>query len=251
MFKHTFFILFVLISFSLLVQNAHAEMKLIKGGEYLPLYLKAGSPLERVQDFLLDEFPVTNEDFLRFVNTHPEWQKDKPSSLFAEQNYLKHWPVSLKNRPVVFVSWFAAQAYCEAHTKRLPYTAEWEYVANASEHSREGYKEAEFRKRILDWYATPSTRQLSEIGQHPANIWGVKDLHGLIWEWTADFNSTLMSGESRAADSNIDQGLFCGAGASATSNPEDYAAFMRFGFRSSLQAHFTLGNLGFRCAKDL
>ncbi|MDC2887990.1 hypothetical protein [Psychrosphaera algicola] len=41
---------------------------------------------------------------------------------------------------------------------------------------------------------------------------GVKDLHGLIWEWTEDFNSALVSGESRS-DSNINQKLFCAAGA--------------------------------------
>ena len=31
---------------------------------------------------------------------------------------------------------------------------------------------------------------------------------------------------------------------------EDYAAFMRYGFRSSLKAPYTLANLGFRGAKD-
>ena len=31
----------------------------------------------------------------------------------------------------------------------------------------------------------------------------------------------------------------------------DYAAFMRYAYRSSLQARYTTGNLGFRCARDV
>ncbi|MFT6733520.1 MAG: sulfatase modifying factor 1 [Polaribacter sp.] len=73
-------------------------------------------------------------------------------------------------------------------------------------------------------------------------------MHGVVWEWTEDFNSSLVNGESRN-DSSIDSKLFCSAGAAGSADPSNYAAFMRFGFRSSLQAKFTLGSLGFRCAK--
>jgi sulfatase modifying factor 1 len=44
--------------------------------------------------------------------------------------------------------------------------------------------------------------------------------------------------------------LFCGSGALGASSFDDYAAFMRYAFRSSLKAHYTVPNLGFRCAQD-
>jgi len=148
---------------------------------------------------------------------------------------------------VTHVSWFAAQAYCEAQGKRLPTIGEWEFVARASESSPDGSQEPGYNQRILDWYAKPNLN--ASIGLTPKNYWGVKDLHGLIWEWTEDFNSNLISGESRA-DASIDTSLYCAAAATDAADPSDYAAFMRYGFRSSLQARFTISNLGFRCAKN-
>ena len=40
--------------------------------------------------------------------------------------------------------------------------------------------------------------------------------------------------------------LYCGSGAVGASDFENYAAFMRYAFRSSLEARYTVANLGFR-----
>lgn len=73
-------------------------------------------------------------------------------------------------------------------------------------------------------------------------------MHGLVWEWTLDFNSALVSGESRA-DAALERSLYCGAGASGAADFADYAAFMRFAHRASLEARYTSAGLGFRCAR--
>jgi formylglycine-generating enzyme required for sulfatase activity len=78
-----------------------------------------------------------------------------------------------------------------------------------------------------------------------SNIYGVKGLHDLVQEWTEDFNSALVTGESRA-DGARDRALFCGSGAIGAADFEDYGAFMRYAFRSSLDARYSLANLGFR-----
>ena len=74
-------------------------------------------------------------------------------------------------------------------------------------------------------------------------------MHGLIWEWVSDFNSIILTGDSRS-NSAINRDLFCASGALGAVDKENYAAFMRFAFRSSLQGKYTVSNLGFRCAGD-
>jgi len=87
------------------------------------------------------------------------------------------------------------------------------------------------------------------VKQSKPNIWGVYDLFGTIWEWTEDFSSVMMSGESRK-DNTTNETLFC-AGASVTSSDlKNYAAFIRFALRGSVKADYTINNLGFRCARD-
>jgi formylglycine-generating enzyme len=234
------------------------EMANIAAGEYRPLYLSSDSPIVSVQSFRLDKQPVTNGDFRDFVIQNPKWKKDNIPSLFAEKSYLSHWNHSSDQyepnstdlkKPVTFVSWYAAQAYCQAQQKRLPTVAEWEYVARASSTQENGSTEKSYNQRILDWYANAANQMLTEVGKDEPNYWGVHNMHGLIWEWTEDFNSNLISGESRG-DSSVNKDLYCATGSVGAVDPSDYAAFMRYGFRSSLNAKFTLGSLGFRCAAD-
>ena len=234
------------------------HMALIPDGNYRPLYLSKDSPLTQVVSFRIDILPVTNQAFFVFTSANPRWQPQAVPQLFAEPQYLQHWPLigierqpskAQLNSPVNNVSWFAAQAYCLSLNKRLPSVGQWELVASASETQADGSQEKGYHRRILEWYSRPKQKQLPAVGQNEPNFWGVQDLHGLIWEWTEDFNSALVSGESRA-NSTIDPKLFCAAGALGAADPSNYAAFMRFGFRSSLQANFTLPNLGFRCVSN-
>ena len=113
----------------------------------------------------------------------------------------------------------------------------------------DGENDPEFEQQFLNWYSTPTPSQLSAVGSGRANLWGVHDLHGLVWEWVADFSTAMGDGESRS-DTKLDLDRFCGAGSQGARDRSDYPAFMRFGFRSSLKASYTVHNLGFRCAKD-
>lgn len=246
----------VVMASSLVAKQTVEQMVELPSGEVRPLYLTKDSPLTPVASFFLDRLPVTNAEFANFVQQDPAWRAGQAPDLFVESQYLSHWlgtdggpAAEQATQPVTHVSWYAANAYCQAQGKRLPTVSEWEYAAQASEISVNGSKEAGYTQRILAWYAKPATATLEKVGQTPANYWQVHDLHGLVWEWTQDFNTALVTGESRG-DSSLDQGLFCGSAASGSADPSDYAAFMRYGFRSSLKAPYTLGNLGFRCAKD-
>ena len=211
----------------------------------------------RIAPFALMRTPVTNGEFLNFVKHNPQWRRDRVATVLAEPRYLSHWtgPATLGNQtlprqPVVQVSWFAAQAYCQAQGARLPTWLEWEYVAAADETRRDARKDPAWRERILSWYSKPSNQALPRAGLQSPNVYGVQDLHGLVWEWTDDFSSLLVSADNRN-QGDADKAKFCGAGALSMDDRDNYAVLMRVAMLSSLEARDTTANLGFRCAKDL
>ena len=237
--------------------NAPPGMALVRDGIYKPLFRGENDPKEiPVQPFYLDICPVTNGDFLAFVRANPKWRRSQVKRLFADESYLQHWKddlafeEKLEHVPVTFVSWFAAKAYAQWKGKRLPSVAEWEYVAAASPTRPDGENDAAFQKETLRWYATPAPEMLPQVGAGRANLHGARDLHGLVWEWVSDFNTAMVTGDARG-DTGLERQLFCGAGAQGASDRANYAAFMRYGLRSSLKADYALHNLGFRCAKAL
>lgn len=227
----------------------------IKGGTYIPLYGSADEKVT-VEDFILEIYPVTNKAFLQFVKDNPKWRKSNVIALFADKNYLLHWPNDTTlaesmnmNAPVTNVSWFAAKAYAKSIGMRLPTLDEWEYVAMASETQKDARKDSMYNVNILSWYEKPKT-YTSRIGLTKKNAHGVYDMHGLVWEWVEDFNAVLISGESRQ-DVDTNKKLFCAGGSVGANDLMDYAAFIRYAFRGSIKANYSITNLGFRCAKDI
>ena len=237
--------------------TAPAGMVWIRGGTYTPLFKTEDT--QTIEPFWLDRHPVTNAQFLAFVKARPKWRRSRVSRLFADSQYLAHWQDDLTpagpdgrvslDAPVVNVSWFAARAYSQWRGARLPTRGEWERVAAASETEEDGRSNASHYQNILNWYSKPTPKKLPDVGSTTCNYWGVWDMHGLVWEWVSDFNTALVTGDSRG-DSSLDRGLFCGAGSVGAADFQDYAAFMRYAFRSSLSAQSTTNNLGFRCASS-
>lgn len=211
----------------------------------------------KVAPFALMTQPVSNAAFLAFVQRNPQWRRDRVATVFAEPRYLSHWAGPLElgvdagpQQPVTQVSWFAAQAYCEAQDARLPTWSEWEYVAAADETRRDARSDPAWRERMLGWYSKPSNTALPLVGSTAPNAYGVQDLHGLVWEWVEDYAAMLVSADNRD-QGDPDLMKFCGAGALSMNDRENYAVMMRVAMLSSLDADDTTGNLGFRCARDL
>jgi len=227
----------------------------VPAGSYTLFFQNKIGTTVPVKSFYLDIRAVTNAEFLQFVKANPRWAKSKIATLYADAGYLKHWAGDvnigkdydqLKDSPVTNVSWFAANAYCKWKGKRLPSLNEWEYVGKAKIVN----DPRPIETIILDWYSKPTLKMLPAVGTAFKNELNIYDMHGLIWEWVSDFNSILMEGDSRS-NTAINRDLFCASGSFGATNKEDYAAFMRYAFRGSLKAKYTVSNLGFRGAKDL
>jgi formylglycine-generating enzyme required for sulfatase activity len=231
----------------------------IPAGEFRSmLQYEAGAGLRRVAAFELMREPVTNAEFLAFVRAKPPWRRDRVLPLYAERDqYLAHWQSALTlgaqarpRQPVTRVSWFAARAYCEAQSARLPTWDEWEYVAAADDTRRDAREDPAWSARILDWYAHNSAAPLPEIGRTAPNAYGIRDLHGLVWEWTDDYASMLVVGDNRSQQDS-ERYKFCGAGALSVADRENYPVMMRVALLSSLRAPDSTSSLGFRCARSL
>lgn len=228
---------------------AKTTTAMIPAGSHRTLF---GSRDVSMPAFRIDRTPVTNGAFLSFVRAHREWTRGRVADVLAEPAYLAHWagadelgPDVDPEQPVVNVSWFAARAFCVSRGMRLPREVEWERVAAASSTQADGSSDPKFRADLLARYTQPAPARLPRVGEGAPNFFGVRDLHGVVWEWVLDF------GDAAAAfAASPDSMRFCGATAGSARDATDFPAFERAAFRSSLSARFVIKNLGFRCAAD-
>lgn len=239
----------------LFVLNHHAfgsteGMVKIPAGQIKSFFRDEGQTRQKVPSFYIDKYPVTNAQFDEFVKKNPEYNRSRIPRLFAEPSYLKHWSgdqlsmedrIALGNQPVVNVSWTPARAFCRAQGKRLPTILEWEYAADVWN--------ADEQKKIMAWYGETNKGLPGDTGKGKPNRFGLHDMHGLIWEWVEDFNSVMISSDSRSKGERT-EGLYCGGGSVNATDSGQYATFMRYAFRSGLKADYANSTLGFRCVRN-
>ena len=233
-----------------------AEYKAIPSGTLSSVLASdaTSAPL-RIAPFAMRVTPVTQGELLRFVAARPQWQRGRVSRLFADAGYLQGWTgatalapgAQSAVRPAVDVSWFVAQAFCESEGGRLPTWTEWEYVAAANASRTDARDDPAWLAQILAWYAKPATQTLAAVGG-ARNAYGIRDMHGLIWEWVDDFNALLVNPDSRSSD-DPDKLQFCGAGAINLQDRQNYAVLMRIALLSSLKGSDSTSSLGFRCVR--
>jgi formylglycine-generating enzyme required for sulfatase activity len=134
--------------------------------------------------FEIDRFEVTNADFAQFVEaTGYQTDAEKAGSS-------KNWRDDAEgkdNHPVVRVSWNDAVAYCEWLGKRLPTEAEWEKAARGTEGWMYPWgDEWDPSKANVKETGLRGTAAVGSFGAG-ASPYGVEDMAGNVWEWTADW----------------------------------------------------------------
>jgi formylglycine-generating enzyme required for sulfatase activity len=176
------------------------EMVAISGGEFM-----MGSPAEELEIYDIQSIQhlVTVRDFYmgRYPVTQAQWRA--VAAIPQVERELELDPSNFKgdNRPVEKVSWEDAIEFCSrlsTYTNRLyrlPTEAEWEYACRAGTTTPFHFGEtispelANYDSSVAyaDSPTSESRGETTPVDHFEiANIWGLCDMHGNVWEWCQD-----------------------------------------------------------------
>ena len=195
--------------------------------------------------FFMDRYEVTNGDYFRFIEAQgfqalPHWPHGRPR---PDQERL----------PVIYVNWEEANAYCQWLGKRLPTEAEWEKAARGPDGwiYPWGYFFDYRRANVGGLQFGPMPVGNFPRGQSP---YGVYDMIGNVWEWTADWYRSYPGTSYASADFGetyrVARGnSWAGAGHFPPKVLEEVkAAEARATYRLYFPPNIALEDVGFRCA---
>jgi formylglycine-generating enzyme required for sulfatase activity len=153
------------------------------------------------------------------------------------------------DHPVVCVTWNDAQAFCkwlsdkEGVAYTLPTEAQWEYACRAGTTTARYFGDAEDELDAHAWTGTNAEQKAHPVGQKQANPWGLYDLYGNAWEYTADCFSTGYYAVSPKVDPpGADNGPHAMRGGSRI----DWPALYRSAAREYLGHDWSNNVVGFR-----
>jgi formylglycine-generating enzyme len=196
---------------------AFPELARIPAGEFVMGAPDAGQderPAHRVHvsEFLIGRFPVTADDYARFVRAtgHPVPTistlplvasgsgRDRTFTELAA-SYVWHDaapPAGRGSHPIVLVRYEDALAYCRWLSEeldrlvRLPTEAEWEKAARGGAEGRRypwGDEIDPSRCNFLVDRSLKWQRGTRPAGTYPPNAYGLYDMAGNVWEWVSDW----------------------------------------------------------------
>ncbi len=232
------------------------------------------------QTVAIARFEVTRDQFAAFVNAsgyrgsghcftfEQNVPKDRENRSFLVPGYAQEG-----NHPAVCVSWNDAQAYTDwlsrttGKTYRLPSEAEYEYAARAGGTARFAFTDdpAELCRFANGADQSAKTAGLPEdapymacsdgypftapVGSFAANAFGLHDLIGNVWEWTADCFADDYTGAG--SDSAVRTEPDCKAHAVRGGDWFSMPASLRPAVRAKASADARHDDIGFRVVRVL
>ena len=208
----------------------------------------------KLPSFALDIHPVTNEQFVRFlqamggekdqnnndiIRLRDSRVKRSAGNLTIESGYGKH--------PVVGVTWYGAIAYAKWVGKRLPSEAEWEAAATGGRENFLYPTGPDIERSQANFFSSDTTPVMS----YPPNAFGIYDMAGNVYDWCQDwyaYNSYDASALEPDNPTGPQQGVYrVLRGGCWKSLKED----LRCAHRHRNNPGAVNGTYGFRCAADV
>ncbi len=186
----------------------NSEMVLVPAGTFLygsrddDKFAGSNEKPQRVielESFYVDKFPVTNEQFCKFLNdktpnknTLDKWIDLKGSLLGEKCRIQKEGNKYIvqkgyERHPVINVTWFGADEYAKWSGKRLPTEQEWEKAARGADGRIYPWGN-DFDKDLFNSHES-GTGGTTEVGRFAdgASPYGCMDMAGNVWEWTSSW----------------------------------------------------------------
>jgi len=207
--------------------------------------------------FLPDDFPPT-----RGVADAPWWRQVEGARWAQPEGPESSWE-DRPDHPVTHISWNDAQAFCAWSGTRLPSEAEWEYAARggragdrfpwgdtlepAGEHRMNVFQGSfPADNTCADGYAGTAP-----VDSFPPNGFGLHNVTGNVWEWTADWFDPGYYQRSPPEDpSGADHGTLRVMRGGSYLCHASYCNRYRVDSRSGNSPDASTGNLGFRVVRD-
>lgn len=164
-----------------LIPAAEISYTLTSDDDFIPYPDYNENTVHDIDSFLIDKFPVTNDQYYRFISETGYMPADTV-------NYLKHWNRGIyeagkEKYPVVYISIEDARAYAEWAGKRLPTEAEWQLAAQGTDGRLWPWGNEFHGTKCNNAFERPTPVDAFTKGQSP---YGVMDLVGNVWQITND-----------------------------------------------------------------
>lgn len=202
-------------------------------------------PVEITKAFWMGWNEVQTDSYQRYVAADKKNRK-MPKSV---PNWNKKWQRG--DLPMAYVNWEDAKNYCIWAGGRLPTEAEWEYAARAGK-DNEILPLNDENSRDMANFAGKSGNDIYDDEAAPvrkfnANVFGLYDMAGNVWEWVNDWfsKSYYANSELRDPQGPKDGKEHVSRGGSYASDPKLH---LRMSFRRPTKEGGN--NTGFRCVLE-